>query len=86
MIKEIEKIEYCLSLSTNLGLEAFTPQLFHALMQLILRWILLRMPETGISGTIGQELLFYKVAFVVMGILVVLAIPQLRHEFGGRIT
>ena len=44
------------------------------------------MPETGIGSTIGQELLFHKVVFVVMGILIVLAIPQLRHQFGGCIA
>ena len=55
-------------------------------MKLVLGSIVLRMPEPHALSIVWQELLLHEVALIGMGILVILPIAQLRHEFGGRIA
>src|SRR5574344_267067 len=62
------------------------PQLLHPFMKFVLRRIILWMPKSCISSIVWQELLFHEMTFIVVGILIILAIAQLCHEFGGGIA
>ena len=50
------------------------------------RCILLWMPDAVVFQFVGQELLADEVARIVVGILVVFALAQLLHQFGGGIA
>ena len=63
-----------------------TPALLHPSLALGLYRVLLRHPKREIAAGVGQELLFYKMAGIIVRIFVPVGITEFGHKFCGCVA
>ena len=63
-----------------------TPAIVHPLAQLVLLRVVLTMPQPFVGKGIGQILLRYEVAGVIMGVFISIMIAKVFHQLGWCIA